>query len=128
MGKAAQKAVAKVGQQVHRELGKLNDCCQFCNNRLVLEAVRRGDTGEVKRLIADYENITNPYQAFSFTNTDENALRAIAQSKNLDLIKLVIKDFQHKKPRKRLESTILQQFDRGETSRYNFHHPIKEIN
>lgn len=114
--KAVSSLVAKADQKkivsdqkrgVHQEHGKLNDCCQFCNNRLVLEAVKRGDVHEVKKLLADYDNITNPYQASSFTNTDENALVLAAQSKNRELIKLFLKDLSSTKQRKRIESTLL---------------------
>lgn len=60
----------------------------------MLEAVKSGNTADVKKLMSDYDNITNPYQAFNFTNSDDNALKAIARSKDIELIKLVVKDFQ----------------------------------
>ena len=40
---------------------KLNDCCKFCNNRLLLQAVKKNDVAAVKKLLHDYENITNPF-------------------------------------------------------------------
>ena len=39
----------------------MNDCCKFCNNRLVMEAVKNKDITRVKTLLADIENITNPF-------------------------------------------------------------------
>jgi hypothetical protein len=34
----------------------------FCNNRLVAEAVKNEDLNAVKKLLADKDNITNPFQ------------------------------------------------------------------
>jgi hypothetical protein len=33
----------------------------FCNNRMVAEAAKAGDTPKIKLLLADIENITNPF-------------------------------------------------------------------
>lgn len=43
------------------EAPKLNDCCKFCNNRLVTKAAQKGDVAEIKKLLADFDNITNPF-------------------------------------------------------------------
>jgi hypothetical protein len=61
--KSSTTIAAKTTDQnlVKTEVGKMNDCCQFCNNRLVLDAVKRGSVQEVKKLLSDYDNITNPY-------------------------------------------------------------------
>ena len=55
------KKVKSYAALVKDETPKLNDCCKFCNNRLVAQAVQRGDAAEVKKLLADFDNITNPF-------------------------------------------------------------------
>ena len=40
----------------------LNECCKFCNNRLVMMAIRNNDVAKLKTLLADTQNITNPFQ------------------------------------------------------------------
>jgi hypothetical protein len=40
----------------------LNECCKFCNNRLVMTAIRNNDLAKLKTLLADTQNITNPFQ------------------------------------------------------------------
>lgn len=40
----------------------LNECCKFCNNRLVMMAIRNNDLAKLKTLLADTQNITNPFQ------------------------------------------------------------------
>ena len=39
---------------------RLNECCMFCNNKLIAEAVQKEDLGLLKKLLADKDNITNP--------------------------------------------------------------------
>jgi hypothetical protein len=108
--------------------GNLNDCCMFCNNRLVLQAVMNNDVTAVKKLLNDYDYITNPYQSFSFTNTEFNALQhACNVTKNKEIMKLFIKTLTSSKQRKALESTLLSKFDSGDQGHYNFNVHIKEI-
>ena len=49
------------GHQAKKEEASLNYCCLFCNNKLVYEAVKKGDIHAVKKLLNDYDNITNPF-------------------------------------------------------------------
>ena len=56
------KIVADQIKSMKDVVPKLNECCKFCNNRLVAEAVKREDIKMLKMLLADKENITNPFQ------------------------------------------------------------------
>jgi hypothetical protein len=77
---------------------KLNYCCAFCNNLLVYEAAKRGDVNAVKKLLSDYDNITNPFQSYSYF-TKENALIVADKAKNKELIKVLVKEMKSKKER-----------------------------
>ena len=98
----------------------------FCNNRLVIDAVKTNNMALLKKLLADRDNISNPFQLFNHTG-GENAL-ALACKGNKEMIKLFIKELNSTKQRKRLEATLLNRFDGGNQGFYNFRVLIKQIN
>ena len=57
------------------EIPKLNECCMFCNNRLVIEAVKTNNLNMLKKLLNDNDNITNPFQALFYADPDYTALK-----------------------------------------------------
>jgi hypothetical protein len=100
----------------------------FCNNRLVMQAVASNDVASVKKLLADYDFITNPFQSQSFTNVETNPLQHVANvTKNKEIMQVFIKSLLSSKQRKPLESTLLSKFDSGNQGHYNFNVHIKEI-
>ncbi|CDW80451.1 nad(+) adp-ribosyltransferase-3 [Stylonychia lemnae] len=107
---------------------KMNSCCLFCNNRLMIEAVRKNDINQVKNLLADHENISNPFQSLNCQNNFEDAFYLADKLKHYEIIKLFLRDLNSKKERKELPSTLLEQSHTGNPGSYNFNHGIKALN
>eukprot|EP00347_Sterkiella_histriomuscorum_P010982 403374198 len=120
-------SMSKISKQVKTK--DENDfCCLFCNNRKVLEATKKNDVHAVKKLLEDYQQITNPIQAHDCWNTDQNALKIADQMKHYEIVKLFVKEFNSKRTRKELPDIILGRYHTGYVGHYDFSHGIAEIN
>jgi len=61
-------------------------------------AIKNNDIAKLKSLLADTENITNPFQSYSVGMID-NALTVASQIKNPEVYKLIIKELHSAKER-----------------------------
>ena len=78
--------------------------------------------------MTDYDNITNPYQAYAYANEFDGALSLADKSKNKEIIKLFVKQLKSEKERNTLPSVLLTKYHSGHQGYYNFNCIIAKVN